>query len=66
MAESEGFEPSGPFGPTVFKTVAIDHSANSPRESLGKVIKKSNIVREKRLTILNFLSIMYLLKSNYS
>ncbi len=28
-AESEGFEPPVPCGTTVFKTAAIDHSANS-------------------------------------
>ena len=32
MAESEGFEPPVPRGTTVFKTAAIDHSANSPRQ----------------------------------
>ncbi len=31
-AESEGFEPPVPLGTTVFKTAAIDHSANSPRQ----------------------------------
>ena len=30
MAESEGFEPPEPFGSTVFKTAAFDHSAISP------------------------------------
>ena len=30
VAEREGFEPPGPFGPTVFKTAAFDHSATSP------------------------------------
>ena len=30
LAEREGFEPPGPFGPTVFKTAAFDHSATSP------------------------------------
>ena len=29
-AESEGFEPPEPFSSTVFKTAAIDHSANTP------------------------------------
>ena len=29
-AETEGFEPPKPFGLTVFKTAAIDHSAISP------------------------------------
>ncbi len=31
LAEGVGFEPTGPGGPTVFKTVAIDHSATPPR-----------------------------------
>ena len=30
LAESEGFEPPEPCSSTVFKTAAIDHSANSP------------------------------------
>ena len=30
LAETEGFEPPKPFGLTVFKTAAIDHSAISP------------------------------------
>ena len=30
MAEKQGFEPWVPCGTTVFKTVAIDHSAISP------------------------------------
>ena len=30
LAEREGFEPPDPFGSTVFKTAAIDHSATSP------------------------------------
>ena len=30
MAEREGFEPPEPFGSTVFKTAAFDHSATSP------------------------------------
>ena len=30
LAESEGFEPPEPRSSTVFKTAAIDHSANSP------------------------------------
>ena len=29
-AEDEGFEPPVPCGTTVFKTAAIDHSANPP------------------------------------
>ena len=31
-AENEGFEPPVPCGTLVFKTSAIDHSANSPRQ----------------------------------
>lgn len=30
LAESEGFEPPAPCRATVFKTAALDHSANSP------------------------------------
>ena len=30
MAEGVGFEPTSPFGETVFKTAAIDHSAIPP------------------------------------
>ena len=30
MAEGVGFEPTGPGGPPVFKTGAIDHSATPP------------------------------------
>ena len=29
-AETQGFEPRVPFGTTVFKTAAFDHSAKSP------------------------------------
>ena len=35
FAESEGFEPPNPLGSTVFKTAAINHSANSPIFSSG-------------------------------
>jgi hypothetical protein len=31
LAEGVGFEPTGPCGPAVFKTAAIDHSATPPR-----------------------------------
>jgi len=30
IEEDVGFEPTGPFRPLVFKTSAIDHSANLP------------------------------------
>ena len=32
-AENVGFEPTVPCGTTVFKTAAIDHSANSPGQN---------------------------------
>ena len=32
LAEGVGFEPTGPCGPAVFKTAAIDHSATPPQE----------------------------------
>ena len=35
MAEDTGFEPAEPFGSTVFKTAAIDHSANPPQNLEG-------------------------------
>ena len=34
-AENVGFEPTVPLGTTVFKTAAIDHSANSPGAKLA-------------------------------
>lgn len=33
LAERVGFEPTEPFGSTVFKTAAIDHSATAPDRS---------------------------------
>jgi len=36
LAESRGFEPLEPFGSTVFKTAAIDHSASSPSGILAQ------------------------------
>ena len=40
MAEGEGFEPPKPFGSAVFKTAAIDHSANPPKR--GPTFEKAN------------------------
>ena len=37
MAEGVGFEPTSPFGETVFKTAAIDHSAIPPRIRLRRI-----------------------------
>lgn len=34
MAEGEGVEPTGPVRVTVFKTVAIDHSATLPEDCI--------------------------------
>lgn len=33
MAVGQGFEPREPFGSTVFKTAAFDHSASPPEKS---------------------------------
>ena len=35
--EEEGFEPPVPYGTTVFKTVALNHSATPPAIMLGRV-----------------------------
>ncbi len=37
LAESEGFEPPEPCGSTVFKTAAIDHSANFPETKVAPI-----------------------------
>ncbi len=42
FAESEGFEPPDPCRSTVFKTAAIDHSANFPR---AKVVQISHFAK---------------------
>ena len=43
-AESEGFEPPDPCGSTVFKTAAIDHSANLPENlRLQSYVKKMTV-----------------------
>ena len=46
MAEREGFEPSRPFGLTVFKTAAFDHSATSPSALHSKRCR--SIYKKKR------------------
>ena len=44
FAESEGFEPPDLLQSTVFKTAAIDHSANSPLNSgVAVVFSGANI-----------------------
>ena len=53
MAEREGFEPPVPFGTTVFKTAAFDHSAISPvvrveKLGNGKFVSKEKGRRGKR------------------
>jgi hypothetical protein len=39
LAEREGFEPPVPYGTTVFKTAAFNHSATSPDLRLLKLTK---------------------------
>ena len=53
MAEREGFEPPEPFGSTVFKTAAIDHSATSPVRSNSGQRGPSAISGLQRLTLLS-------------
>jgi rare lipoprotein A len=55
MAEREGFEPPEPFGSTVFKTAAIDHSATSPVAPNSGHRGPSAISALQRLTLLSFL-----------
>lgn len=43
LAESEGFEPPDLLQSTVFKTAAIDHSANSPYLLRSLVFSGANI-----------------------
>ena len=48
MAEGVGFEPTSPFGETVFKTAAIDHSAIPPGKTvmgrrLPQILTENNI-----------------------
>ena len=50
-AEKEGFEPPEPFGSTVFKTAAIDHSAISP-------LQKQNYIRNNETTYKNWCYIL--------
>jgi hypothetical protein len=40
-----GFEPTDPFGPTVFKTVALDHSATPPGADVGQLIELGDPVK---------------------
>ena len=55
VAERVGFEPTGPCGPPVFKTGALDHSATSPigkelmhRQNRGGKPKLQNLSEEPR------------------
>jgi hypothetical protein len=41
LAEREGFEPPDPFGSTVFKTAAFDHSATSPEITMFQHVPTS-------------------------
>ena len=47
MAEREGFEPPVPFGTTVFKTAAFDHSAISPVVRVEKLGNGKFVSKEK-------------------
>jgi hypothetical protein len=40
-----GFEPTDPFGPTVFKTVALDHSATPPGADDRQLIELDDAVK---------------------
>lgn len=51
MAEGEGFEPPRPFGLTVFKTAAIDHSANPPGQLLSSYSRKVSFKAKIELAI---------------
>ena len=46
-AENVGFEPTVPLGTTVFKTAAIDHSANSPGAKLLYFSKLTSVLLKK-------------------
>ncbi len=51
MAEEEGFEPSRPFGPAVFKTAAINHSATPPEGYENIIVRCREIWHIKRGTL---------------
>ena len=46
FAESEGFEPPNPLRSTVFKTAAINHSANSPSRLGLQIYTKSGDIQK--------------------
>ncbi len=46
IAESEGFEPPNPLRSTVFKTAAINHSANSPSLLGMQIYTKSGDIQK--------------------
>ena len=50
MAESERFELSVPLGTLVFKTSAIDHSANSPSAKLIEFFTLRNVIYPNNLS----------------
>ena len=43
MAEDVGFEPTEPFGPSVFKTAALSRSANLPYFGSGSRIRTDDL-----------------------
>lgn len=44
MAVGQGFEPREPFGSTVFKTAAFDHSASPPKKIYAVCVKEMRII----------------------
>ena len=65
MAESERFELSVPLGTLVFKTSAIDHSANSPSAKVKEFSSRRNVIYSTIMSrtisrfILRFITLQY-------
>ena len=47
MAEEVGFEPTVPFGTTVFKTAAFNHSAIPPLDNQNRIIKNRRFCKSE-------------------
>ncbi len=48
LEEKVGFEPTVPLGTTVFKTVALNHSATSPCLTFGDPLQPAHVGTEGR------------------
>ena len=48
LTEEEGFEPPVPYGTTVFKTVALNHSATPPKNRIITPAPKKQINRDAK------------------